>query len=166
MSLTELTLRVRGRSLDDFDVTFVGRRQQDPRCRVRALIDPAEGAGGLAVRLDDRHHYAVEVADGLARIIARVGPLRTIVATRPVPAGPVVLGIDVEEIHVPDDSRGGPDSLTLGVEAADGTFTALATLDGRYLSTEVAGGFTGRILGLYATSGTVHFDWFDYVPLA
>jgi hypothetical protein len=55
------------------------------------------------------------------------------------------------------DSRGGPDTLTFGVE--EGT---LATLDGKYLSTEVAGGFTGRVIGMYAAAGTVHFDWFDY----
>ncbi|MEU9396801.1 hypothetical protein AB0D86_43265 [Streptomyces sp. NPDC048324] len=29
------------------------------------------------------------------------------------------------------------------------------------MSTEVAGGFTGRVIGLYAADGTVHFDWFD-----
>ncbi|MGD0558891.1 MAG: hypothetical protein ABSA93_28435, partial [Streptosporangiaceae bacterium] len=46
-----------------------------------------------------------------------------------------------------------------------GTFTALAELDGRYLSTEVAGGFTGRVIGMYATIGTVRFDWFDYEAL-
>ena len=45
-------------------------------------------------------------------------------------------------------------------------FTAVAELDGRYLSTEVAGGFTGRAIGMYATAGTVRFDWFDYLPLA
>ena len=38
----------------------------------------------------------------------------------------------------------------------------LAELDGRYLSTEVAGGFTGRVIGMYAAAGTVPFDWFDY----
>jgi hypothetical protein len=37
--------------------------------------------------------------------------------------------------------------------------TSLATLPGRYLSTEVAGGFTGRVVGLYAVDGTAHFDW-------
>jgi hypothetical protein len=41
----------------------------------------------------------------------------------------------------------------------------LAELDRRYLSTEVAGGFTGRVIGLYAAAGTVHFDWFDYDSL-
>lgn len=38
-------------------------------------------------------------------------------------------------------------------------------LDGRYLSSEVAGGFTGRVIGAYAAEGTVHVDWFDYAPL-
>jgi xylan 1,4-beta-xylosidase len=55
--------------------------------------------------------------------------------------------------------------VSLGIEKPDGTFTVLATLDGRYLSTEVAGGFTGRVIGMYASAGTVHFDGFDYEPL-
>jgi hypothetical protein len=38
----------------------------------------------------------------------------------------------------------------------------LADLDGRYLSTEVATGFTGRVIGLYVVAGTASFDWFDY----
>ena len=41
-------------------------------------------------------------------------------------------------------------------------FQRLANLDGKYLSSEVAGGFTGRAIGMYAATGTVHFDWFDY----
>ncbi len=41
----------------------------------------------------------------------------------------------------------------------------LGALDGRYLSTEVAGGFTGSVIGMYATAGTVRFDWFHYEPL-
>ncbi|MFC6093040.1 family 43 glycosylhydrolase [Saccharothrix lopnurensis] len=49
-----LTLRADGGSLDDLDVTFVGRRQQHLSCRARAVIDASEGSGGLAVRLDER----------------------------------------------------------------------------------------------------------------
>jgi len=37
---------------------------------------------------------------------------------------------------------------------------------GRYLSTEVAGGFTGRVIGMYAIGGDAAFDWFDYEELA
>jgi beta-xylosidase len=159
-----LTLRARGGSLDEPDVVFVGRRQQHSACRVRALVDPAEGRGGLAVRRDEEHHYAIEAGAGQVRVVARIGPLRTVVATREVAPGPLVLGVDTEPRAV-DDPRTGPDTVSLGVQEPDGTFTALAALDGKYLSTEVAGGFTGRVIGLYAASGSVHADWFDYQPV-
>ncbi len=96
-------------------------------------------------------------------MLARIGPLRTVVATLPVPAGPVVLGVEVTPL-VPGEPRSGPDTVAFGVEDPEGAFTVLGTLDGRYLSTEVAGGFTGRVIGVYAAAGTVHFDWFDYEP--
>ncbi|HEX5401522.1 MAG TPA: glycoside hydrolase family 43 protein [Pseudonocardiaceae bacterium] len=154
-----LTLHARGGSLDDPDAVFVGRRQQHLSCRVRALLDAGVGRGGLAVRLDERHHYEIEAGDGQVRVLARIGPLRTEVAARSVPAGPLVLGIQATP---PADEHTGPDTLEFGVVAPDGGFTVLAALPGRYLSTEVAGGFTGRVIGMYASSGTVHFDWFDY----
>jgi beta-xylosidase len=155
-----LTLRARGGSLDELDVVFVGRRQQHPACRARTVIDAAEGRGGLAVRLDEEHHYEIEAAAGQVRVIARIGPLRTVVASRPVQENPVVLGVDIEP-RAALDPRSGPDMIRLGVEA-DGVFTALAELDGKYLCTEVAGGFTGRVIGMYAAAGAVHFDRFDY----
>ncbi len=34
----------------------------------------------------------------------------------------------------------------------------LAELDGRYLSTEVAAGFTGRVIGMYVTAGQAAFS--------
>jgi xylan 1,4-beta-xylosidase len=155
-----LTLGARGGSLDDADVTFVGRRQQHLSCRVRALADLAAGRGGLAVRLDERHHYEVEAGDGKVRALARIGPLRQTLGTLAIPPGPVVLRIEVHEAP-----GRGPDTLYLGAEDPGGRFTALAELDGRYLSTEVAGGFTGRVIGMYCTAGTTRFDWFDYEAL-
>ncbi|MET9872959.1 hypothetical protein ABZZ16_44055, partial [Streptomyces sp. NPDC006386] len=160
-----LTLRARGESLDDPEVTFVGRRQQHLSFRARVSADPAEGRGGLAVRLDEQHHYEIEATPGEVRVQARVGSLRSQLASRPVPAGPVMLRIEAAATRQVSDARQGPDTITLGLEDADGTFAELATLDGRYLSTEVAGGFTGRVIGMYAATGTVHFDWFDYEPL-
>ncbi|MET9384856.1 glycoside hydrolase family 43 protein [Streptomyces sp. NPDC002928] len=160
-----LTLHARGSSLDEPDVVFVGRRQQHLSCRARTLIDPAEGRGGLAVRLDEDHHYEIEAGSGEVRVLARIGPLRTVVASRTVPAGPLVLGVEVTPTQTLRDARSGPDTLSLGFEEPDGTFTVLGTLDGRYLSTEVAGGFTGRVIGMYASGGAVHFDWFDYEAL-
>ncbi|GAA4935042.1 glycoside hydrolase family 43 protein [Streptomyces coeruleoprunus] len=159
-----LTLHADGPSPDEPGPVFVGRRQQHLACTVRTLVDPAEGRGGLAVRLDESHHYEIEATAAEVTVSARIGPLRTVVATAPAPAGPVVLGVEITP-HPPEGPRTGPDLLALGFEAPDGTFTPLGTLDGRYLSTEVAGGFTGRVIGMYAAEGTVHFDWFDYTPL-
>jgi xylan 1,4-beta-xylosidase len=159
-----LTLRARGASLDAADVTFVGRRQQHLSCQASALIDAAEGEGGLAVRLDERHHYEIEAAEGRVRVVARIGPLRTELAARPVPSGTVVLTVQITEAQFLEDARSGPDTVSFGVTEPDGTFTEIAALEGRYLSTEVAGGFTGRVIGMYAASGTVRFDYFEYVP--
>ncbi|MET9633839.1 glycoside hydrolase family 43 protein [Lentzea sp. NPDC006480] len=157
-----LTLHARGSGVDDPAVVFAGRRQQHLSCRVRTLIDPADGSGGMAVRFDEEHHYEIEVASGEVRVIARIGPLWTVVASQAVATGPLILGVQVDEARELRDSRSGPDTISFGVEEPGGTFTVLATLDGRYLSTEVAGGFTGRVIGVYAATGTVHFDWFDY----
>jgi len=143
---------------------FVGRRQQHPYVRVRTRI---EGSGGLVVRMDERHHYDVEVRDGVVRAKARIGGLRQVAGQQSCPEGPVVLRMEV----LPPDSAGltdpvtvGPDRIRLGLEhGAD--FTVLAELDGRYLSTEVTGGFTGRVIGVYAVAGTASFDWVDYEVL-
>ena len=161
-----LTLHARGASLDEPDVMFTGRRQQHLSCRVRVLADASAGRGGLAVRLDERHHYAVELADGQVSVLARIGPLRQMVAARLVPTGPAVLRVEAHAAPPGlDHPLKEPDVLHLGMEEPDGSFSVLAELDGRYLATEVAGGFTGRVIGMYAATGTMRFDWFDYEPL-
>ena len=42
----------------------------------------------------------------------------------------------------------------------NGEPVTLAELDGRYLSAETAASFTGRVAGVFASRGTVTFDWF------
>ncbi len=71
--------------------------------------------------------------------------------------------------------------VELEIQAKTDTYTFLYALAGqparklatgatRYLSTEVAGGFTGVYFGMYATSNgngrtsPADFDWFDYLP--
>ena len=50
----------------------------------------------------------------------------------------------------------GADTVTLWAESG-GTRTVLTELDGRYWTYEVAKSFTGRVLGLYAVTGSVAF---------
>lgn len=171
-----LTLHATGESLDRPGYTFVGRRQQHPDCRVRVRLDPgADARAGVAVRLDEAHHYDIEVADGQVSVIARIGPVRQCLALQPVPPGPLVLTVDVGTTGLlPPSVTGagqgavapagvrtsGPDMISFGVQAPDPV--RLADIDGRYLSTEVATGFTGRVIGMYVTRGTAGFDWFEY----
>ncbi|WP_406129109.1 glycoside hydrolase family 43 protein [Streptomyces sp. NBC_00989] len=139
---------------------FLGRRQQHFDCRASARIDPGSGRAGLSVRMDEAHHYDIEVAGGAASVVARIGPVRQCIASRPVPSGPVTLAVDI--VATSADTRA-PDTLTFSVEGPEGA-VELAELDGRYLSTQVAGGFTGRVVGMYVTEGEAAFDWFDYQP--
>ena len=44
----------------------------------------------------------------------------------------------------------------------DGGFTELGRVDGRYLSTEVAGGMTGRMAGVAVSRGSVLVRSFAY----
>ncbi|MFF1282529.1 glycoside hydrolase family 43 protein [Streptomyces sp. NPDC058299] len=165
-SLTEragrLTLAATGDSLDRPGHTFVGRRQQHHDCRAAALLEPGAARAGLSVRLDEAHHYDLEVSGGTAAVIARIGPLRRTVAEQPVPAGPLTLAVDIRASRDPGP-RNGPDTLLFTVGTGEGTLR-LAELDGRYLSTQVATGFTGRVIGMYVTEGRAAFDWFDYLP--
>lgn len=178
-----LTLTGTGQRLDEPLVTFIGVRQRHFRCTVRAEVDASVGVGGLVLRIDERHHYALEASAGRVRCVARIGPLTQEIGAVEVGMTGVVGagGVDVAQdggvgasgavvlviAAVPD--RGGftspgspPDVIRLGVERS-GRFELLGELDGRYLSTEVAGGFTGRMVGMYAERGTVGFDWFEYV---
>ncbi len=167
-----LTLRATGGSLDRPGHTFVGRRQQHRECRVAARLDPGTARAGLSVRLDEAHHYDVEVAGGEVSIVARIGPVRQRLVRRPVHAGPVTLVVEVRTTSlVPPTARssrnrapgvrpGGPDAVVFSIEGGE----PLAELDGRYLSTQVAGGFTGRVIGMYVTEGSASFDWFAYTP--
>ena len=55
-------------------------------------------------------------------------------------------------LHVGPDE---PDLIELAVIGDDGTKHNFGNFDGRYVSTEVAGGFTGRTLGIEALAGQI-----------
>jgi xylan 1,4-beta-xylosidase len=142
--------------------TFLGRRQQHLSCTFRAKVGLESGTrGGLRLRLDDRHHYDVEVANGGVQARAIIGPLSQTLGSQPLPHGDVVLRIDTRRNTSPSIAASQPDRVTLGFEGA-GERVELASVDGRYLSTEVAGGFTGRVAGPYVRDGILLVDWVEY----
>ena len=150
-----LTLVGSAATLDDANPTFVGRRQQHHFHRVRTLVDVGTAAeAGLAARMDESLHYEVAVIGDRIVAQARIGPLRAVVGEAPRPGGDVVLVIETRANIL------GPDLVCLGFEDGEDT-RFLASLDGRYLSTEVGGGFIGRVIGIYAVGGEAAFDWFE-----
>ena len=171
-----LTLRARGATLDRPDATIVGRRQQHHNCRAVTHLDVGSGRAGLTIRIDEAHHYDLEAEGGTVRVVARIGPLRQTVAERAILTGPVTLAIATrthpvlpptvttmgDAGHAPTGVRpAGPDTISFEIVIDERKIT-LAELDGRYLSTEVASGFTGRIIGMYVTNGEAAFDWLHY----
>ena len=109
------------------------------------------------------HHYDLAVARrGKKRCVfvrRRIGDLVAVVAQETIPDGPVRLEVVADEAKYTF-------SYALGLSPVK----VLATGSTRYVSTEVAGGFTGVYVGMYATgNGTrstvpADFDWFEYRP--
>lgn len=172
-----LTLHATGPTLDRPGNTFIGRRQQHPDCRFATLVDPGRGRAGISLRIDEAHHYDLETANGVVEVIARIGPVRQRVAERRVSPGPVELIIEIRTTDLLPPSVTSADQLTAGPTGVAATGPdkvcfrvsadedTLAELDGRYLSTEVATGFTGRVAGMYVIDGSAAFDWFTHEPI-
>jgi len=123
------------------------------------------GAGGLLLRLDDRHWYGLTLQDDQVRAAAQIGDITHELASIPAPGTTVLLRIEAVPASSPPAPRGhtGPDDVVLSAHEDTG-FTELARLDGRYLSTEVASGFTGRVLALAPAGSRGHVLSVEYLP--
>jgi Glycosyl hydrolases family 43 len=123
------------------------------------------GSGRFLLRLDDRHWYGLTFQDGQVRAAVRIGDIERDLGAVAVANSTVVLRIQSRQpwsAPVPL-GNGGPDEVVLSVDDGEG-FRELARLDGRYLSTEVASGYTGRMLALGSTAARAHVSAFEYVP--
>jgi xylan 1,4-beta-xylosidase len=134
--------------------TFVGRRQEHGHIVARAEVEASDGVGGLELRIDPDHAFTLEVEDEVVRAVVRIGPAVSVLGEAPAPSGTVL------ELSTTSGGRG-PDAIVAVVHGADGP-VELARVDGRYLSTEVAGGFTGRMVGLVCARGRLAVRSFAY----
>ncbi|MBF4460113.1 glycoside hydrolase family 43 protein [Pseudoclavibacter sp. VKM Ac-2867] len=123
----------------------------------------ADGDLALSVRIDELHRVAVRRLDGRLEVHMVVGPVEQVLHSTPLPAGDLALSIRVAPQHRVSASRIGPDTISLGWSST-GLYQELAAVDGRYLSTEVAGGFTGRVVGVEALGDGVIVRRFSYSP--
>jgi alpha-N-arabinofuranosidase len=161
----------RGAGLDDVaSPAWVGRRQGHFSVRVAARLEfHHEAAGeeaGLVVRMNERHHYEIlrTRRDGQPAVVLRrrIGSLQAEVASRPLSPGEasgLVLAVDADR-----------DRYRFSHGPAADALRPLGEGETRYLSTEVAGGFTGVFFAMYASGNGVRcqrpadFDWFEYAP--
>ncbi|MDO3413349.1 glycoside hydrolase family 43 protein [Saccharibacillus sp. CPCC 101409] len=166
-----LALRGDKTTLDDGKApVFVGRRLSHFRCRTAASLtfEPrADGQeAGLTLFMNEKYHYDLFIArrEGRKAVVLRkrVGSMIT-EQVYDCPAGPVVLEADAR-----------PDLFffRFGPEEGSGQRVDAGSGETHFLSTEMAGGFTGVIIAMYAVGGPCPgesepalFDWFDYEPL-
>ncbi|GII76353.1 glycoside hydrolase 43 family protein [Sphaerisporangium rufum] len=161
-----LRLRCRPESLTErANPSMVARRQQHRNFAAYTVMEFAprggERAGLALVQNDDFHILLVRTAGRLAVVRREAGRDR-VLARAEVPAGGRLwLGVA---------ARGQDYQMSYATEP--GEWRPLGDpVDGRVLSTPVAGGFIGAYIGLYASSeggpagNTADFDWFEYQPL-
>jgi xylan 1,4-beta-xylosidase len=143
---------------------FLGRRQEHRYVRVRARLQ-VEGTGGLSIRIDPRHAVDLECSGATVRAVWAIGDARHVLGQWHLPSdGELELRVLPSEGHEFSTARG-PDVVVVGI-VEGGEFTELGRVDGRYLSTEVAGGMTGRMVGVVSTNGSVLIQSFEYLGRA
>ncbi len=154
--------------LDDLDSpAFIGRRQKQFCCRARTALYFSPKAekeeAGLTVFMNERHHYEIaltRLANKRCVIVRRrIGSLSAITARENTAAGPLILGIEADK-----------DLYRFFYHRENRKAVILAEGETRYLSSEIAGGWTGVFFGIYATGNgrkaktPAYFDWFEYSP--
>jgi xylan 1,4-beta-xylosidase len=164
-------LRLRGalQGLDDVaSPAWVGKRQRHFAVRAAVCVEfhpETEGEeAGIVVRMNERHHYEIFVTQRGGRpsvvVRRRIGTLRAEVAVRPLEpdqASRLVLAVDAER-----------SKYVFSCGPSEQELATLAEGETRYLSTEVAGGFTGVYFAMYASGNgapcraPADFDWFEY----
>jgi xylan 1,4-beta-xylosidase len=161
-----LVLRGNSTSLDDGGApAFVGRRLTHWSCHAAALLDfePVnEGEeAGITVLMNEKYHYdlAVKLKEGRKVITFRrtVGSMRTEIENV-CDAGPVILKVEAR-----------PEEFVFSIQQDSSEEQIIGSGETHLLSTEVAGGFTGVFIAMYAVnkigeSSPASFDWFDYKP--
>ena len=114
--------------------------------------------------MNEKHHYEIALIchQGKRKAIVRkrIGDLSAITGEALVEDNPIFLQI-----------RATKDSYLFSISKDNVTFSPLGSGLTRYLSTEVACGFGGVYLGIYATGNgrpasiPAFIDWFEYKPL-
>lgn len=143
---------------------MLATRVQDAEWTSEVTVDISHGTAMFELRIDAAHAYGFRVDNSTIEAAIRIGPSVSIVGRAEAPSsGNITLRIGARlPEHGPYLPANEPDLIDLAVVDSDGEERVLGTYDGRYVATEVAGGFTGRMLGVQAALGEVTVRRFVY----
>jgi xylan 1,4-beta-xylosidase len=146
--------------------SFVCRRQQHIHFAAQTAVEFSPQAenecAGLALVQNNGFYYCFVVtrtAQPVIRLIKRAAGVEEILAEQPIAAGRCYLKVEAHEQAYNFYVASEPNQWQL----------VAAGVDGRILSTPVAGGFVGAVIAMYASSNgrpsinCADFDWFEYV---
>jgi alpha-N-arabinofuranosidase len=170
-SLTErpghLRLKLRKEVItEQQQVSFVGRRQQHMNFVAAAVMEfspkqDKEEAGIVLYqnsKFNFRFIYTQENGKTMIRLVKSIKGVEEILAENEVTA---------EKLYLSVEAQGQNYSFYYG-ETSTAESCLMKDADGRILSTDVAGGFVGTYIGLYASSNGISssnhadYDWFEY----
>ncbi len=164
-----LRLHLRPERLSEMaNPSFVGRRQQHMRFSAQTALEftpqSQQECAGLALIQSNNFHFCLVVsrAEGsVVRLIKRAAGVEQVLAE---------LSLNASRFFLRVEANGQDYSFYAAVEA--GKWHNLAKdVDGRILSTPVAGGFLGTFIAMYASSNgqpstnQADFDWFAYTGI-
>ncbi len=164
-----LRLRLRPQRLSELaNPSFIGRRQQHIHFLAQTALEFSpqgeEECAGLALIQNNDFHFCFVVTrreTPLVRLIRRAAGVEEVLAERAIAPGRVYLRVEAHE----------QDYSFLVANSLDNWLTVGDRVDGRILSTPVAGGFVGAYIAMYASSNGrpsanyADFDWFEYLGL-
>ena len=176
-----LRLRLRPERLTDLaNPSFVGRRQQHIRFATRAALEfkPQQEyeCAGLVLLQNNAFHFRYVITGGATATVRLMKYSTTDPVSRssPIPAGTEVvlaeLPIQGDRFYFKVEADGQAYNFHIATEP-EAWQPVAEGVDGRILSTPMAGGFVGAYIGMYASSNgqpsenTADFDWFEYVGL-
>jgi xylan 1,4-beta-xylosidase len=176
-----LRLRLRPECLMDLaNPSFVGRRQQHIRFAARAALEfkPRQDyeCAGVVLLQNNDFHFRFVITGGEAtsvRLVKRSAPNPVLLGSS-IPAGTDVtleeLPVKGNRFYFKVEADGQAYSFYIATEP-EAWQPVAEGVDGRILSTPLAGGFVGAYIGMYASSNgqpstnTADFDWFEYIGL-
>jgi xylan 1,4-beta-xylosidase len=153
---------------DQGNPSFIGRRQQHINFAASVAMEftpqNSQECSGLALIQNNNFHFTFVITrdtQPIIRLTKRADGKEEILAEKTVEAGRLYMKVEAQKQSYNFYATSSPDDWDLIAEG----------IDGRILSTPVAGGFVGAYIAMYASSngqpGTNYadFDWFEYVGL-